>query len=37
VTSCFEESILKGVDLKDKRNEILKQFNTEPFLEGIKW
>jgi radical SAM superfamily enzyme YgiQ (UPF0313 family) len=37
VTSCFEESILRGASLKDKRDAILKRFNTKPFLDGIKW
>jgi radical SAM superfamily enzyme YgiQ (UPF0313 family) len=37
VTSCFEESILRGIDLKETRDSILKRFNKKPFLDGIKW
>jgi anaerobic magnesium-protoporphyrin IX monomethyl ester cyclase len=37
VTSCFEESILRDVNLKKKRDDILKHFNKKPFLDGIKW
>jgi anaerobic magnesium-protoporphyrin IX monomethyl ester cyclase len=36
-TSCFEDSVLKGVSLTKKRDEIIRQFNRTPFLWGVEW
>jgi anaerobic magnesium-protoporphyrin IX monomethyl ester cyclase len=36
-TSCFDDSVLRGVSLVKRRNEIEKHFNTQPFLFGVDW